>query len=87
MFYARHRHNDEENLSITYKKKACDFDHSPQRCGRIKNEEEKKRRVVEREQEKKFPPTQPPPPLSLSFFKRCVHTAQFTEGRVRKAIM
>jgi len=31
MFYARHRHNDEENLSITYKKKACDFDHSPQK--------------------------------------------------------
>jgi hypothetical protein len=32
MFYAMHRHNDEENLSITYKK-ACDFDHSPQENG------------------------------------------------------
>jgi len=26
------------------KKKACDFDHSPQRCGRIKNEEGKEGR-------------------------------------------
>jgi hypothetical protein len=44
MFYAMHRHNDEENLSITYKK-ACDFDHSPQEnVGGSKKKKERRKR-------------------------------------------
>jgi hypothetical protein len=44
MFYARHRHNDEENLSITYKKELVILITLHKRCGRIKNEERKEKK-------------------------------------------
>jgi len=71
MFYARHRHNDEENLSITYKKKACDFDHSPQKdVGGSKMKKKRKKKKVEQEKgKKKIPSYSHPLPLLFSSSK------------------
>jgi len=75
MFYARHRHNDEENLSITYKKKLVILITLHKVCGRIKNEEEKKKEKKSREQEKKkkFLPTHTSHSFSFLLQKMCPH--------------